>query len=252
MNYALLLYMLPISLFGMSVAASELPDLAREGSNSMSYLRDRVNAGLEQIYFFVVPSFVVFMVLGDIVVAAMFQNGRFGHWDTLQVYAILASFSLALVATTGTRLFSSTFFALRDTRTPARVATLRVFLSGAIGLALMFPFDHIHVGPLLTIGSAGLGVGASIAAWIEWAALRKSLGKSVGHVGARTSALIKMFGAAVIAAAVGRGIAWVTPGMGHIPRGVAVLAPTGVLYLGLTYAIGLPQARALASRVLRR
>lgn len=252
MSYALLLYMLPISLFGMSVAASELPDLAREGTGSMEQLKDRVNAGLRQIYFFVVPSFVVFMILGDIVVAAMFQNGKFGHYDTLQVYAILVSFSLALVATTGTRLFSSTFFALRDTRTPARTAMIRVVLSGLIGAALMFPFDRIHVGPALTIGSAGLGIGASIAAWIEWWMLRRSLAKSVGLVGAGASSLTRMFVAAVIAAAVGRGIAYVTPGMGHIFRGVTVLAPTGAIYLVITYMMGLPQSRALVGRVIRR
>jgi putative peptidoglycan lipid II flippase len=252
MSNALLLYMLPISLFGMSVAASELPDLAREGTGSMEQLRERVNSGLRQIYFFVVPSFVAFMILGDIIVAAIFQNGRFDHWDTLQVYFVLMSFSLGLVASTGTRLFSSTFFALRDTKSPARTAMIRVAVSGVLGAALMRPFDHIGVGPELTLGAAGLGLGASIAAWIEWATLRRKLGESVGSVGAGAGVLGRMFGAALVAVLVGRAIAQLTPGMNHILRGAAVLAPVGVIYLGITYAMGLPQARTLLARVTRR
>jgi putative peptidoglycan lipid II flippase len=252
MQYAMMLYMLPISLFGMSVAASELPDLAREGTGSMAALRDRVNNGLRQIYFFVVPSFVAFMILGDIIVAAIYQGGRFGHLETLHVYAILASFSLALVASTGTRLFSSTFFALRDTKTPARTATIRVVLSGLFGAALMYPFDRIHVGPTLSLGAVGLGIGASIAGWIEWWILRRSLSRSVGHVGAGSSALIRMFAAAAIAMVAGRGIAMFTPEMSPMLRSLVVLAPAGLLYLAIAYAMGLPQARQMVRRVIRR
>jgi putative peptidoglycan lipid II flippase len=257
MFQSLTVYMLPVSLFGMSVAASELPELAREGTGSMDVLRERVNNGLRQIYFFVVPSFVVFMLLGDIVVSTIFQNGRFGRAETIQVYAILASFSLGLVASTGTRLFSSTFFALRDTKTPARIATVRVALSGLIGAALMRPFDHIGVSRFVTeptalsLGAAGLGIGASVAAWIEWASLRKALARSVGAVGAGP-VLAKMFGAAIAAAAAGRGVAYLTPHMGHITRGAVVLVPTGILYLALTYWMGIAQSRAMVGRVIPR
>jgi putative peptidoglycan lipid II flippase len=258
MNAALILYMLPISLFGMSVAASELPDLAREGSGSRDVLRERVNDGLRQIYFFVIPSFMVFMVLGDIVIGGVLQNGRFQRADTLQTYAILAAFSLGLVASTGTRLFSSTFFALRDTKTPARTATVRVVLSGLIGAALMYPFDRLRIpkndpaAPYLYLGAAGLGIGASIAAWIEWATLRKSLKGKIGIVGAGIPALARMFGAATVSVLVGRGLDYLLPDLGPFVRAMAVLGPTGVTYLAITYAMGLPQARTLVRRATRR
>jgi putative peptidoglycan lipid II flippase len=250
--------MLPISLFGMSVAASELPDLAREGSGSRDVLRERVNDGLRQIYFFVIPSFMVFMVLGDIVIGGVLQNGRFQRADTLQTYAILAAFSLGLVASTGTRLFSSTFFALRDTKTPARTATVRVVLSGLIGAALMYPFDRLRIpkndpaAPYLYLGAAGLGIGASIAAWIEWATLRKSLKGKIGVVGAGMPALARMFGAATVSVLVGRGLDYLLPDLGPFVRAMAVLGPTGVTYLAITYAMGLPQARTLVRRATRR
>ena len=142
-GYALTLYMLPISLFGMSVAAAEFPELARQRASGTELLRERTNAGLERIAFYVMPSFVAFMLLGDIIVAALFQTGRFGANDTRLVYLTLAGFSVSLLATTGSRLFSSTYFALRDTRTPARFAALRVLNSAVFGFLLMLLFEPV-------------------------------------------------------------------------------------------------------------
>ncbi|HEX6693261.1 MAG TPA: murein biosynthesis integral membrane protein MurJ [Longimicrobiales bacterium] len=252
MQNALLLYMLPISLFGMSVAASELPDLARERLSGAEQMRERVNSGLRQIYFFVVPSFIAFVVLGDVIVGGILQNGVFGPAETLQTYVILAAFSLGLVASTGTRLFSSTFFALGDTRTPAKVAFWRVIIAGVLGAALMFPFDRIHVNSELALGAAGLGLGSSIAAWYEWWTLRRTLGGKVGHVGAGAGILTRMFAAAIVAAAAGRAIAQFAPIDSPLMRAVVVLPPVGLLYLLLTGLAGVPQSRRLVNRVLRR
>ncbi len=249
---AMLLYMLPISLFGMSVAASELPSLAREGTGSMDQLRERVNSGLRQIYFFVVPSFVVFLILGDVLVGGVLQNGAFGRSETLQVYAILAAYSLGLVASTGTRLFSSTFFALGDTKTPAKTAVKRVMIAAGVGGALMFPFDRIHVTEVLALGAVGLGLGSALAAWVEWFLLRRSLRRTVGEVGAGRSALLRMFGAAIVAALVGRGIAQFMPVGAPFIRAVVVVPPVGILYLAITWFSGVPQSRQLVKRVIRR
>jgi putative peptidoglycan lipid II flippase len=116
----------------------------------------------------------------------------------------------------------------------------------------MYPFDRIHVGPTLSLGAVGLGIGASIAGWIEWWILRRSLSRSVGHVGAGSPALIRMFAAAAIAMVAGRGIAMFTPEMSPMLRSLVVLAPAGLLYLAIAYAMGLPQARQMVRRVIRR
>ena len=252
MTNAMLFYMLPISLFGMSVAAAELPNLARENTASMDQLRERINSGLRQIYYFVVPSFVAFLGLGDVVVSGLLQNGEFGTGETLQVYAILAAYSLGLVASTGTRLFSSTFFALGDTRTPARTAIKRVVIAAIVGGALMWPFDTLHVTERLALGAVGLGLGSSLAAWIEWWLLRRSLRATVGIVGAGWPALTRMFGASIIAVGVGRLLAQVLPLESPLLRATVVLPVVGLLYLGITLYFRLPQATSLVGRFLRR
>ena len=79
LSYAQVLYTLPVSLFGMSVSAAELPAMASAvGSESerADYLRGRLDGGLRQIAFFVVPSAMAFLALGDVVAGALYQIGR--------------------------------------------------------------------------------------------------------------------------------------------------------------------------------
>ena len=108
---AQLLYTLPISLFGMSVAAAELPTMSGEAAadaGARDALRRRLDDGLRRIAFFVVPSAMAFLALGDVLVAALLQTGRFRHEDAVYVWGILAGSSVGLLASTLGRLYSST------------------------------------------------------------------------------------------------------------------------------------------------
>ena len=132
---AQLLYTLPVSLFGMSISAAALPEMSGAvGLDALHVLRDRVNTGLRHIAFFVVPSAVVFLSLGDVVAAALFQTGRFTSRDAVYVWGILAGSSIGLLATTLARLYSSTYYALRDTRTPLRFALVHVAIATLLGM----------------------------------------------------------------------------------------------------------------------
>ncbi len=134
---AQLLYTLPVSLFGISVSAAELPAMSRAAgagdAAAAAALRNRLDTGLRQIAYFVVPSAMAFLALGDVVAAALLQTGRFTYADAQYVWAILAGSSVGLLASTLGRLYSSTYYALRDTRTPLRYAVIRVALTTVLG-----------------------------------------------------------------------------------------------------------------------
>ena len=92
LGYAQTIYLLPIGLFGMSVAASELPQMSQAvgtPAEIFAALRTRLDRGLRQIAFFVIPSVVAFVVLGRRLVAALYQTGRFGDEDTRYVWYLL-------------------------------------------------------------------------------------------------------------------------------------------------------------------
>lgn len=240
------LYVLPISLFGMAVAAAELPELSRRHRADVSELAGRVRSALERAGFFLVPSLAAYLVFGEVLVEALFQRGTFGAADTRAVAVVLAAYALGLLASGRSRSLSSAFFALRDTRTPARVAAVRVLVSLAVGVPLMFPLDGFGVGDL-RFGAAGLALGASAGAWVEYAMLRRHLARRLPGHGPRGRHTAGLVAAAALASGVALAErAWVEPviraGVPGAYEGVAAAAGTalafGVAYLVAAWALG--------------
>lgn len=167
MGYAQNLSVLPVSLFGMAVSAAELPAMSGiigTESEVATLLRRRLNDGLRRIAFFVVPSAIAFLVLGDAIASAIYRTGRFTAADAQWVWAILAGSAVGLLASTLGRLYSSAYYALQDTRTPLRFATLRVALTTLLGYLCALPLPMArhrpavgHGGPHGVRGHRGLG-----------------------------------------------------------------------------------------------
>ena len=248
LGYAQTLYVLPVSLFGMSVAAAELPELSRKRGEASEVLRGRINTSLRRIAFLVVPSCLGYLVLGDVIVGALYQSGDFGRADTVVVHLVLAGYSVGLIASTGSRLLSSAFFALHDTRTPARVALARVLTSAGIALPIMWRLDQVLIEGK-PLGALGLSLGAGVAAWLEWTLLRHFLGKKIGAVGPGAMPVLKMAVAAVLAAAAGRGLLFVLPQWHPIPVAAIVLSAFGVVYFGAARVLGLEEVSYALKRI---
>jgi hypothetical protein len=88
------LYQLPGSLFGMSIAAAELPamsSLAGDDAEVAALLRARLSSALRRVAFFVIPSAAAFLALGDVLAAAAFGYGRFTPADVRWVWGTLAA-----------------------------------------------------------------------------------------------------------------------------------------------------------------
>ncbi|MDH7600320.1 MAG: murein biosynthesis integral membrane protein MurJ, partial [Sedimentisphaerales bacterium] len=144
LGYAQTLYLLPVSLFGMSVSAAELPALSREtgqAERQLEQVRARLQAGIRRILLLIAPSVSGLVGLGDVVVCAIYRSGRFGPDDARYVWAILAVACIGLPASTLSRLYCAAFYAHKDTRTPLRYAVIRVLTSTllAILLAIYLP-----------------------------------------------------------------------------------------------------------------
>ncbi len=231
--YAQTLYTLPVSLFGMSVSAAELPLMSGAvgaADEVAGMLRGRLNAGLRQITFLVVPSVVGFLVLGDVIVAAIYQSGRFTHADVIYVWGILAGSTVGLLASTLGRLYASGFYALRDTRTPLRFAMVRVALTTLLGYLSALPLPKL-LGIEPRWGVAGLTISAGIASWVEFTLLQRGLRRRVGQVGVKAGFLAQVWIAAVLGAALARGVLIAIGHRGPILAAMLVLEPTRSYFL---------------------
>lgn len=246
---AQLLYTLPVSLFGMSVSAAALPAMSGAvGLDAIDVLRDRLNNGLRQIAFFVVPSAMALLALGDVVAAAVLQTGRFTHQDAVFVWGILAGSSVGLLASTLGRLYSSTYYALRDTRTPLRYALIRVVLTTVLGYlcAIVLP-PRLGIAPQW--GTAGLTASAGVSGWLEFLLLRHSLNKRLGRTGLPVSLSVRLWFASGVAAGVAAAIKVALPLGRPVPVAALVLIPYGLVFLGLTLALRIPEAQGALRRV---
>jgi len=254
LSVAQALYMLPVSLFGMSISAAELPAMSSAlGTDEQvaATLRQRISASTRRIAFLVVPSAIGFIALGDVIAAAIYQTGRFTHADSVYVWGILAGSGVGLLASTIGRLYSSAYYALRDTRTPLRFAVVRVVLTTVLGYLSALPLPRL-LGIDPRWGVAGLTASAGFAGWVEFLLLRRGMNRRIG----RTEFPASYFARLWLAAAIGAAVAWGVKLALHPQRpwiaAVLILVPYGAVYLGCTTLFGVEQAGALMRRVLRK
>jgi len=244
-TYAQILYTLPVSIFGMSVSAAELPAMSRAtGSEEeiAGYLRKRLNAGLRQIAFFIVPSAMAFFALGDIITAALYQRGQFTASDSMYVWVILAGSAVGLLASTMGRLYSSTFYALQDTRTPLRYAVVRVSLAALMGF-LASQYLPGLIGIERRFGAAGITAASGLAGWIEFLLLRRSLNRRIGRSGIPFAFTAKLWTAAGAGAVAAWAVRLSTPQLHPIPQALMVLCPYGIVYFFAAFLLKIPEVR---------
>jgi putative peptidoglycan lipid II flippase len=254
LNYGQVFSMLPVSLFGIAVAAAELPSMSRAtalADNVEAALRRRLNSGLRQIAFLVIPSAAAFIAIGDVIVALVYQSGHFTHSEAVYVWAVLAGSAVGLLASTMSRLYQSAFYALWDTRTPFKFAFIRVVLSGILGYLFAIPLPGL-IGIDQRWGVAGLTASAGMAAWVEFTLLRRGLNLRVGWTGLDRKFLSQLWGMAILAAAIAFAIKFVTPHAGPRLQALMVIPAFGAIYLGLAYLLDLPEFRGFIGIVKRR
>jgi len=216
LGYAQLVAILPVSLFGVSVAAVALPQLARDAvGDDRQVLRARLGAGLTRIAFFVLPAAVAFGALAPEIIAALFQTGRFGTAATTVAAGVLAA---------------------------VRIAVLAVIVSAVSAFLLMRRF-----------GPAGIALGASIAAYLNMSLNFGTLSAKVGRIldKPQLRAIALATAATVPAAVAGARIADLLSRQPLWAQAALALAGFGAVYGVVTLLLGHPEAAKLWA-VLRR
>ena len=197
---AQILYMLPVSLFAMSVAAAELPEMSRLADDPAA-VAARSRAAINRVAFWMLLAAAVYVAAGDLIVGLLFEGGVFESADTVLVWFVIAAYALGLPATGVSRVLQNACYAQGDTAGPARIAAIRVAVSAAVGIVVMFPLDRVVVGPdgllgaadafglawalpaaeralddVVRLGAVGLALGSAVAAWTEITLLSRRLG----------------------------------------------------------------------------
>ncbi len=257
LGFGQVIAILPVSLFSMSISAAELPELSSATGTQeevAATLRKRLNIGLRRIAFLIVPCAVAFLAIGDLLVAALYQGGRFKYEDAVYVWSVLAGSAVGLLATSLGRLYSSVFYALHNTRTPLRFAIIRVVITTLLGLLFAFSLPK-WLGIHPKWGVAGLTASAGIAGWVEFALLRRALAQRIGPTPLPPSFTGRLWMVAAIAGALSYALkASLGPlGTRHpLPLAVVVVPLYCAIYLGGTALLGVPESKSTFGVVFRR
>lgn len=276
LSYAQTIALLPVSLFGMAISAAELPEMSADAIKSKeeraAAIRERLSAGLQRMAFFVAPSAIAFLFLGDLISATLLESGKFTAADSRFTWYLLIGSGVALSAQTSGRLYSSAFYALKDTRTPLKFAAIRV----SLGIAFGYYAVHILPGQLglpAHLGAVFITITTGLTAWLERILLARALQKEIGVLSSTWSASAKVWGAAFVAGAITLGVkVWLGTKYGtveavtsewggsmfapvalpRIPVSLGLLGVFCALYGIACLVLKVPQANAVLRRVLRR
>lgn len=271
--FAMMLYNLPLSAFGMSVAAGELPELSRASPEAaVARVRERLGTAIRQSVFVMAPATCGYLAFGYLVTWVIYSGGAFTVEHNALVAAVLGAASLGLIAAATSRILQNTFFALRDTRTPAKIAAVRLFVGALAGAGLMVILDQYKVGDVfykldgsvdLRLGAVALAFGGAVGDWLELILLRRQLVQRIPGLKLPVAAMTRMFMAALVAALLlmvvwrillprllaGMGVA-LEPGL--LVTALVLLPAFAMAYLGTAYRQGWPELDYWAGRFLRR
>lgn len=267
------LYLMPISVFAISIAAADLPELSRE-VNDAGAATARVRSAVDRVALFIVFSAIAFIFGGRSLVGALFERGKFESDDTVVVWLTLAVFSFGLLASALSRVFQAASFAHGDVAGPAKIALTRLVAAAVVGLLLMLPADRFQVvdgaisqtddlgwSPLSDavrdqenshrLGVLGLAAGGTVAAWLEFTLLRRRLRTVTAGLGVWT-ALQRLMGAALVSGALIALLAWALSGLHPLLAAPLIIGPAGLLYLFVARQAGNLTAAAVVGQLQKR
>lgn len=138
--FAYRLIQFPVGIFSNAIAQAILPTFSTQVlEKDQENLKTTLSWGLRAVFFVMVPTSTIFMVLAAPIVSTLFGGGRFDLNSGALTSNALFFYSIGLAAYGGTKILQSCFFALKDTVTPTKIAFLALIVNIALNAILMFP-----------------------------------------------------------------------------------------------------------------
>ena len=172
-NYAWLVVMTPLGLFGMAISTAVFPRMAEQAARDEGQLQETVSKALRLILYLTIPASVGLVILAKPITAFLLRSGSFDATSTDLVVSALVFYSIALFAHAGIEILSRGYYALSDTRTPVAFAVVSMIVNLVLSLVLVWPF-----------GIKGLAAALSVATIVEFTLLIRNLERRLGGLDA--------------------------------------------------------------------
>jgi putative peptidoglycan lipid II flippase len=152
--YANRLMQFPLGVFGIALSIAILPTLSRYvAKKQYQQMKNSFSFGMKILSLFILPSTVGLIVLSHPIIRLFYEHGLFSSQDTRMTEIALVCYTVGLFATAALRLVISTFYALKDTRTPLRIGFYVVVFNIILDLILVRPLAHAGIALATSISA---------------------------------------------------------------------------------------------------
>jgi putative peptidoglycan lipid II flippase len=245
LGYAFRFMQLPLGLFGVAIASATLPVISRSAvAARMDEYRAALARSLGVVLLLTIPSSVGLAVLGESMIGAIYQWGKFRAFDTHQTAVALAWYSTGLAGYSVIKVLAPAFYALGDARTPMLVSLGSIALNLGLALALVKRAGMGHAGLALSTSAVALAGGAALF-WLLKVRVRGLHGRRLAASALKVSAASAIMGVACWA--VSRGV-HLALGFGKFAQlaDVAIAIPAGVaVFYMAASALHIPELEAV-------
>ena len=144
LNYAFRFMQLPLGLFGVAIASATLPAISRSAAaRDMREFRETLSHALALVMLLTIPSAAALAVLGDSMIAVIYQRRHFLAADTHQTAIALSYYAIGLTGYAAVKILAPAFYALDDARTPMAVSLVSILINFG---AASFMIRVLHLG----------------------------------------------------------------------------------------------------------
>jgi len=224
--YADRLTQFPLGIFAIALATAILPSLSRQAAaGQIKEAGETFSYAMRFVFFITLPAMAGMIVLREPIVALLFKRGAFDVMAVKSTAHALLCYLAGLWAFSAVRIAIAAFYALKDTRTPVKMAVISIGVNVALGILLMGPMGH-----------GGLALATSLSSILNLFLLVRALGPKLGFSGwgFLTTSIFKTIAASLImgGAVYGTSLSLIPPSGGDAMGGL-------LLGLGASIAVGL-------------
>ena len=225
----------PLGVFAYALSNASLPSLSSMAAErDYSSFKETLVFSLRNLFFILLPSAVFLFVLSPLLVQTIFEHGAFDKYSTVITSKTLRFLSLGLPFFGATRILVSGFYAMQDTQTSVRIATVCLLINIILNVLLMFP-----------LGIGGIALASSISGLANFTMLFTTISERLGgSKGILKKFFLRLAPCLVLMASV-MYLLLKSILLGNLPKLILISLTGGVTFLFSCHLMKVPESRSL-------
>lgn len=177
LGYAFRFMQLPLGIFGVAIGSATIATVSKlAAQKDFEQFRETVARSMGVVFLLTIPSSIGLAVLGESIIGAIYEDGKFQPYDTQQTGRALAFYSIGLAGYSALKVLNPAFYALGDSRVPMLISVSSIL----VNCSLVWLFTKVFGW-----GHEALALSTSAVALVSFVALTLILRRRLQGIQAR-------------------------------------------------------------------